>query len=753
MAKLIGLLHDFGKGTADCQNHLRGVGTKHPNHAGLGALYAYRRWGGTAKTSIETQTAHLISLCVYGHHAGLPDCLTISGNSPYLDGLKEQSDAYYNEAKANFYAEIASPEELDQLFQQACEEIDRFGLGKAFKWGLLARLLLSILVDADRWDSACFEYDADPFELSRKELPDWGTLLKKLEKYLKGFPKEGELAATRRDVSDWCRAAGGLGAGIFNLTVPTGGGKTLSSLRFALAQAYKNKQRRIFYVIPMNTILDQNAQDIKTALDNYASILEHHSNVVLEDEGDENAYLKLTERWDSDIILTSLVHFLDALFQHGNSKARRMHNLTNSVLIFDEIQALPKNCRVLFEKAIRFLAEDCNCTILLCTATQPQLGLGAKEIVPDVGALYQKLKRVNYVPELKPRTYQEASNDITEFLQNEKSVLTVVNTKEAACHVFRGVFEQLKTRGWNLVDVQQGLSEEMVRKRAQTCLKNEALCVHLSTYMCPAHRMEILRWVKMWLENGKTVCCVSTALIEAGINVSFPIVIRSLAGIPSIIQAGGRCNRNCEEDVGYTYIWNFAEERLGRLPDIQKGREISMSLLSRMENPDEIGTPEMTEKYFAREEAYTREVEKYPYPDWNTDLVTMLSTNKVCRSEAGNLKENPLRYLSLLQSFRTAGMAFRVIDQNTKSVLVPYGKGKKLIEKLTGRHTLREELALLKEAQQYSVNLYEYAFEELAKKGALVSVGETGVVVLKDEYYDALAGVIIIPQEMEELIY
>lgn len=755
LAKLIGLLHDLGKGIADFQSYLQGTGNKHPNHAGLGALYVQRSWWLPAKAWKERQTAQLISLCIYGHHAGLPDCLEYSGRSPYLDGLREQPENYYREAVENFYREVASAEELDKLFTGACEELKKFGIDKySFEWGILARLLLSILVDADRWDSACFEYGVNPFEMSQEKQPDWEKLLIKLEAYIEGLSKEGELAKIRQNISEWCRAAGEWSQGIYTLSVPTGGGKTYSSLRFALAQARKNGQRRIFYLIPMNTILDQNARDIREVLAYYSSILEYHSNVILEDEMEQENYRRLTERWDSDIILTSLVQFLDALFQNGNSKVRRMHRLVNSVLIFDEVQALPKKCRELFRRAIQFLVKYCNCTVLLCTATQPKLELDSKELVPDVEGLYQKLKRVVYIPQLAIRTYQEAANNIAVFIQEKKSVLTIVNTKEAAWNIFQRVSEQLEVLNYRLIEIEQELSDEALKKCAKECAENEILCVHLSTYMCPMHRKEILRWVKAWLKEKKMVCCVSTALIEAGINVSFPVVIRSLVSIPSIIQAAGRCNRNCEADRGYVYLWNLAEERLGCLPDIQKGKEISMNLLNNMENPEEIGSPEMIKKYFEKEEVYTREVENYPYKKWNSDLVTMLSTNIQCQNAAKDKKDNPLLDLSkrLLQSFRTAGEAFQVINQKTKSIIIPYGKGKVLIEKLADQHTLWEEIRYLKEAQQYSVNVYEQVFSRLANEGALNSLGESGAVALKEEYYDSWSGVMITPQEMVDLI-
>jgi len=767
LAELIGLLHDHGKGSLAWQRFIKGIGVQHPTHAGLGAWYVWQSWWKSEKSVNRRRTAQLISLCIYGHHAGLPDCLDISGGSPFLEGLQNQPEEACKEATENFYEEVASQDELDRLFEEACRELDEFGLEKvSFEWGLLVRLLLSILVDADRWDSACFEYDADPFAGLPGQIPDWEMLLERLEAYVERFPKEGELAKIRRDISAQCREAGKDGPGIYTLSVPTGGGKTLASLRYGLTQAKRNGQRRIFYLIPMNTILDQNAEDIREALAEHPSILEHHSNIVLEEDAEkgqstkgwnpeQEKYRRLTERWaDSDIILTSLVNFLEALFRKENSKVRRMQRLTNSVLIFDEIQALPKKCRELFKRALRFLVKYCNCTVLLCTATQPDFGLESKELIADVDVLYRKLKRVTYVSELEERTYQETAVQIASFSREKKSVLTVVNTKYAAWCVFREVSERLEMSGYRMVEIRQGLTDKELECCAEACQGDEVLCVHLSTLMCPGHRKEILRWVKAWLKKMKMVYCSSTALIEAGINVSFPIVVRSLTGIPSLIQAAGRCNRNCEADRGTVYLWNLSEERLSLLPDIQKGKEISMNLLQNIGRAEDIGSPEIIQKYFRKEEVYTRQVEQYPYKNWNSDLVEMFSVNAVCQNAAKDRRENPLPGLSkrLRQSFRTAGSAFQVIDQKTKGVLVPYGKGRLLIEELAGSHSLCEEIQYLKDAQQYSVNLYEQIFELLAAEGALYSLGETGVVVLREEYYDAWAGVRTTAEELKTLI-
>lgn len=511
--------------------------------------------------------------------------------------------------------------------------------------------------------------------------------------------------------------------------------------------------QRIFYIIPMNTILDQNAKDIRKALHDYPSILEHHSNVVLEDEKEDKRHRRLTERWDSDIILTSLVQFLDALFQGGNSKARRMHRLTHSVLIFDEIQALPKKCRGLFREAVKFLVCYCHCTALLCTATQPNLRLKARELVPDPGALYQRLKRVEYLPQLQQRTYQDAADDIAAMVCEKRSVLTIVNTKPAAWHVYEGVFQRLNASGYCFTEIQQGLSDEELKARAKACPPGEVLCVHLSTLMCPMHRKEVLRWVKAWLNERKLVCCVSTALIEAGINVSFPVVVRSLAGIPSIIQAAGRCNRNFEWELGQVYLWNLADEELGSLPDIRKGKDFTQSLLGNGTLAYRLDSLEIVDAYFKKErsDSQTQEEENYPYPDWKTDLVTMLSDNRDCTKSGQPLPKGLSKWL--LQSFRAAGEAFHVIDQQTKPVLVPYGKGAELIQMLESNHTMQEEIACLKQAQLYSVNLFDQIYDRLAREGALRPLGETGVVALQAENYNASGGVSTEPKELELLTY
>ncbi|MGJ4849160.1 CRISPR-associated endonuclease Cas3'' [Bacillota bacterium Meth-B3] len=406
--RLVGLLHDMGKAPVAFQDYLE-MSYTHPElrergsvlHAPIGAIFAYERW--FDGDPFAKLTAQVISMAVYGHHAGLPDCLNEKGESPYLRyfSSEEKEKLHYREAVGNYLREIAGADELDKLFARAKAEISALFArlesdAQAFQLGMIARMVLGALVDADRWDSACFEHGADPLAPGEPP-PDWAELLARLEAHLSKFTDPSTLNDIRTRISRECLGCASLPPGIFTLTVPTGGGKTFSTLRYALAHADGAHMRRIFYVIPFNTILDQNAADIREALNNYEGILEHHSGVVRNNEDEEAAYRLLTERWDSPIVLTSMVQFLNTLYRKENSDARRMGALAHSVLIFDEVQALPKRCTHLFEQAIRFLVRFCGCTVVLCTATQPRLDLPAQPMIGEVSKLFEDMQRVRYV--------------------------------------------------------------------------------------------------------------------------------------------------------------------------------------------------------------------------------------------------------------------------------------------------------------------------------------------------------------------
>ena len=773
LAELIGLTHDMGKATDEFADYLRAAlrddKAKSPHHhAPTGAIYAYRRWFMRENASAcERAAAQIAMLCILGHHAGLTDCLDVKGKSTLLKNMKDEAaPVHADKAIAWFLQNIADEAELDALFESACRELsalfhdlDRPSADTAVALGLVSRLMLSALVDADRWDSACFEYDENPFEAA--SAPDWNALLNTFERFRQThLSGEGEINRIRADISDLCWQKAASETGVVTLSVPTGGGKTFSSLRYALRHAALNGQRRLFYIIPYNTILDQNARDIREALADYPSILEHHSNVVIESEDEQDTYKRLTERWDSDIIFTSLVQFLNACYAAPNSAARRFHALTNAVLIFDEIQSLPKACKVLFERAIQFLTQYCRSTVVLCTATQPRLSLtpAPVELMPHVEALYERLKRVRYIPQLDAdRTCASAGAEIARLLE-EKSVLAILNTKAAAWNVYDAATQALRERGHALAAFDPRLPEDALADAARACSPDEILCVHMSTLLCPAHRKRLIAWIKAWLRAGRRVLCVSTALIEAGINVSFPVVIRDLAGLPSVVQAAGRANRNMEYGRGDVLIWNFPEETraLTHLEDVQHGADITRTFLNSASiDNDELDSPKMIENYFNQEARYIEEKQKFPVEVREDGLrkscylTELLGKNTQIVSGIGKYKS--LKPLVLHQSFRTAGKYFYVIPDDTKSVLVPWGGGAALIAALNGEHDMREEIRLLRRAQAYSVNLYDNMYRRLKNAGAISLIGNSGVCALAEGFYSDAGGVSVEQEELELL--
>lgn len=790
MAKLIGLLHDMGKGTESFQMYLKWRGEngndkplpgniKHHNHAPTGAIFVYERWFCNGKNIIQKITAQIMILCIYGHHTGLMDCA--DGDDPlHFQTLLEQDKTVicYQEAVDYYLNNIADKAYLDQLFEMACEEfaqkisvlaltdfpIDKNGriARRDFQLGMMTRYLLSVLIDADRWDSACFEYGRDAMRQT-DSLPDWACLFERYEIYARErFTGTGHLDQIRQEISDQCVKKAEGKSGIYRLSVPTGGGKTFASLRFALKHAEQNRQHRIFYVIPYNTILDQNAKDIREALNQYEGILEHHSNVMLEEDTVEEKirYRQLTERWDSNIILTSMVQFLNALFRKENTNARRMHRLANAVLIFDEIQALPRHCKGLFERAVTFLTTCCHSTVLLCTATQLELKLPVKpeELMGtenDLAELNRNLKRVEYLSQIECRkTNQEAVDSLCTLLREKQSVLMIVNTKAVAWDIYEQTCENLKVMGYEPIEINSDLDDEAIREQARCSRNSDILCVHLSTLLCPAHRKEYIRWVVDWTKGGGRTLCVSTALIEAGINVSFPVVVRSLASLSSIIQAAGRCNRNREQTVGEVYIWDLEEENLSRLKEIAQGKDISREIFEQWDKADydTLGDPETVRIYYKKEQVYSERQELYPVgKDTGLTLVDLLSNNpKLRHREKPNCRESIRPPMN--QSFRMAGSEFRVISQETRPVLVPYREGEELIVRLNGKHTMEEEISILQQMQQYCVNIYDNMYRRLAEEGALYQIGEYGILVLKNEYYSEAAGVKTEAGELEDMI-
>lgn len=695
------------------------------------------------------------------HHSGLIDCLRTDNNGTgdsYSKRLsKDDKKTHLKECIKNVDAHILeriktilADKLLIKPFEEKCREIVRKSPGKnpmsmvpQFQLGLLVRFLFSALIDGDRQDTVDSKQPKAKKYRQQGDYQSWQELIERLENKYKTFESQNRVDEIRQQISIHCRDAAERPQGLFTLTVPTGGGKTLASLRFALKHAEKHKMDRIIYVIPYTSIIDQNAQVVREILepkecakDQGKIVLEHHSNIGADVQSWKEKLL--TENWDAPIIFTTMVQLLEALFGAGTRGARRMHQLAKAIIIFDEIQTLPVKCVHLFNNAINFLVDHCGSTVVLCTATQPLLGTvdekkGAlklskeNELMPNVDKLFKDLKRVNIYDRRKSSgwTCTEIAALAVEQVKQGGSCLVVVNMKKTA----RNIFTEAQNNGFEIY--------------------------HLSTGMCPAHRKQILSTIRRKLDNKEPLLCVSTQLIEAGVDISFRSVIRMLAGLDSIAQAAGRCNRNGGPEIGNVFVVNPAEENLEHLEDIAAGKEKSNRVLddykfdSSKYDCDIIG-PKMLDWYYQNyfyqqkgEMAYRVSAKMCGRDD---TLLEILSTNALALVRE-DLKKNFLR-----QSFMTAAKLFKSIDAPTRSVIVKYDQeGSKLVAQLCSAFEVEKQYALIKKAQQYSVNLFPHEFEKLAKQNAMYRVQEgTEIFYLDSQYYSKIAGLSLEPVRWEE---
>jgi len=424
-----------------------------------------------------------------------------------------------------------------------------------------------------------------------------------------------------------------------------------------------------------------------------------------------------------------------------------MHQLAQSVIIFDEAQTLPIRCVHLFNNAINFLAEHCGSSVVLCTATQPLLnGVNEQkgrarfgedeEIIPDPARLFEELSRTKIISEVRPGGWTDA--EIAELAMREicesKSCLVIVNTRLSARSLYQ-----------------------------QSNIDNDCKKYHLSTSMCPAHRRAVLARVRERLDGGKPVLCVSTQLIEAGVHIDFGSVIRYAAGLDSIAQGAGRCNRNGLRDMGNVYVVNPADERIERLTDIREGREVALRILDEYrEDPTAFGSdllcPTAISRYFDYYFYRRADVMDYPVSPENatrSDTLLGLLSDNALSLEAYCRINGSRPPLHLNQSFMTAAKAFQAIDAPTKGVIVPYGpEGSALISELCGAFKPELQIELLRRAQQYTVNVFPHEFDALQKAGAISEIGEeTGIYHLHPTYYSEEFGLSLSPVVPLELLH
>ncbi|MEI7981618.1 MAG: CRISPR-associated helicase Cas3' [Bacteroidota bacterium] len=753
--ELIGLLHDFGKYSTKFQSYIKSttglinqdedeyidaMGLKGKiDHSTAGAQYI---WNYSKDKKLQEQIVlQVLSLCVASHHSGLIDCLTVIGennfvrrmNKPvyktFFDEVLQKIDPEINE---KVQAILNSHETIDSIIQffkvltsnKQSEKITRF------QAGLMVRMLFSCLIDADRVDSSNFENSFKEKFRNKRNYETWDLLIERMEKHLRSFEDKldkNKVDGLRTQISDACFNRAEDMTGLFTITVPTGGGKTLSSLRFALHHAKKHRLDRIIYVIPFISIIDQNAQVVRDILeteygDEGNIVLEHHSNLIPELQNWKNKIL--TENWDAPIVFTTSVQLLETFFGSGTRGARRMHQLANAVIIFDEIQTLPIKTIHMFCNAVNYLTNHCHSTIVLCTATQPLLNNVSEdkgriafdktnEIIPDVNSLFNDLKRVEVIDQTKQQGWSidEIAELATKETNETGSCLIIVNTKKNAQSVY------------------------------EACVKTADFPVyHLSTSMCPAHRMDILNEVKKILGTER-LTCVSTQLIEAGVDVDFGSVIRFMAGLDSIAQAAGRCNRNGRRSMGRVHVVNPSEETIDSLYDIKIGKEVAERIfrelsIEKSELSNDLLHPAVMERYFkyyffnrAADMAFPVDVGR------DDNILNLLSTNEKSLSEYirinAKLPETYFRH-----SFNAAAEAFKAIDAPNRGIVVPYGtEGEKIIADLFSPFAFEKQFALLRKAQRFTVNVFPNVLDDLHKAGAVNEVKDIEVLVLNDQYY------------------
>ena len=766
--ELLGLMHDFGKYSRKFQKYIHDeTGLFNPDlddeestpdgskvdHSTAGAQWVYRELRKIgAEQGIGELFGQMLGLCIASHHGeGLIDCLDGEGNPKWIERFNKTDELTHlaecernaDEVIRQKAHELAGENLIRSLLKAVKPIISDSTINekiKEFYLGCLTRFLFSCLIDADRINSSDFEREAQKEVRRLAEKPDWQSAIDKLEAKLAGFenrPAEEikPIDEIRRRISDDCLKRAVDSQGIYTLTVPTGGGKTLASLRYALHHAQKHNLDRIIYIIPYTSIIDQNAQAVREILGE-DWVLEHHSNLEPEKQSWQDKLL--SENWDKPIVFTTMVQFLDAWFGGGTRGARHIHPMTNAVLIFDEIQTLPVKCVHLFCNVLNWLTTFGKSTAVLCTATQPLLGKSGLQNFPEDkrGAITARgLLRLPENAEIMGK-----HQDLDKLFEELSRVEIRFNEKAGGWNVDEaGAFllEQFATTPSCLFIVN---TKKWAQELYQYCQRQNVppeVLFHLSTNQCAAHRKAIFDTIKARLEKKQPVICISTQLIEAGVDISMACVIRALGGLDSIAQAAGRCNRHKEVDKGLVYVLNLQEQDFTRiLPDIQAGKTHAERVFRDFAGQD-ILQPAAMELYF--EYYFYQRSDEMAYSIKNSatgSLLDWLSDNALNPyGEKNNKRSKPLPLL--MQSFKSAGRAFQAIDAPTHAVIVPYGEGAELIAKLCGEWDPKEMHRTLQKAQRYSVNVFPNVWGKLQKENALHETIEgSGIYYLNERYYN-----------------
>lgn len=634
----LGLAHDLGKADPRFQAYLRTCAEGRPSgacpHSAPSAAAVFRH-------------LRLLVLPILGHHAGMPDKADVKR---LLQNADPQSTKCAEEFASTIYPNV-KVEPLAWANNDLSAE-------------MLIRMCFSCLVDADYLDTAAHFSRIE--EVLRGGYPEIAKYCEKLERHLAKFEGEtGRVNQVRAEILADCREASPKPKGAFRLTVPTGGGKTLSGLSFALNHAVHHKMDRVIVSIPYTSIIDQTAAVYGEVLGK-ENVLEHHSSVDLdEDENgqtDRDLRRRLTiQNWDCPLVVTTTVQLFESLLHNKPSRCRKLHNIANSVLLLDEVQALPPKHLGAILDVLNELVEHYGCTVVFCTATQldystvdDRLLATSTEIVPDYLRHFEDLKRVAYQVEQETWSVER----IVEALQHERQALAVFNTRKDALAI------------------------------AKRC--DPAHLLHLSTLMCPDHRKRVLKNVRDLLNENQPIRLISTQVVEAGVDLDFPVVFRDLGPLDRIIQVAGRCNREGKlTGLGRCVVFQLEDGSSPKGP-YQTAIEITRTLLN--EPGAELDSPEVLK-------SYSRDL--FPC----TETGSLNSPND--RAEIQKLRRE--------LAYQTVANTFKMIEQATTPLIVesyPFADLSSLIAEWGFRPG-----GWFRRISQYAVNVYANDLSRLSQQG------------------------------------
>lgn len=708
-ARLAGRWHDLGKFQPAFQSYILcasgyAEGTEvvvaepqRVDHSTPGAIHAFKHLGKEGPKG--KAVGQLLAYVIAGHHAGLPDWHQTHGGAASLEyRLKERQGSY----NATIGVASAAPWMYGR--------IPDGGPPGARNIALWVRMLFSALVDADFLDTEAF---MDPASAEKRS--GWRSLAdiaSAFERYMSVKARTDKpVNLVRSEILGWCRNAAREQPGLFSLTVPTGGGKTLSSMAFSLAHALLHAKQRIIYVIPYTSIIEQTADTFREAFAEnrpWTALLEHHSNL---DRDRETPRSKLaSENWDAPVVVTTSVQFFESLFAARTSRVRKLHNVADSVVVLDEVQLLPPDFLYPVLDAIQGLADHFGTTVLLMTATQPAwnsasdsareaVGLkGVREIVPDPEALHARLHRVriSMPADLQvSRTWPE----VAEQLIQHPSVLCVVNRRQDA----RELFELLAAKDPDVI--------------------------HLSALMCGAHRSAVIAEVRARLEAELPVRVVSTQLVEAGVDLDFPAVFRALAGLDSIAQASGRCNREGKLEAGDVRV--FVPPTLPPVGILRKAESITRTLLA--EGLDDLLSPGAFERFFRQ--------------------LYWLQGENLDKEDIRELLDHMGKHHNLAFEFRTAADRFHIIPDDQQLPVVVRWRRHPRAEEVEQAIAAFEQGApdrwCFRALQRSIVNVPRWKLEPLSTSGAVRQIHERMFVQMDTTLYDERLGLRV---EADEII-